>query len=189
MVRTGVNRDNIDMGTGSNPYTGVLLHLDTNKLLSLEPVHALPALAADGGPADIFLHTAGARVMWSNPTHVLVGGERVLYVLDLMETAAVAGETPKPCERYISWGGNTAFHALRVCVVPNGDGASLADAATAMLEGRESKCRVVVSLQTRSQYATSRMVASKRKRVPMSDSLMSYALEAVAATSPSESDD
>ena len=94
----------------------------------------------------------------------------LLAVLLYSTGAAAAEENEDNClviERYLSWSCAERFRALRVCLVPRGDGASILAAATAMLEKRESTCKTVCTLQLRTQFAKNRATASKRKRVVM----------------------
>ena len=169
MVRTSVNRDNMDMGSGGSAFTGVMLHVDAGQMLSLDLIKDLEDFPAADTESDIFFARSGANVVWSAKKHVFEGGMQLLFALDTEERKSptvTRNATPK-IERYLSWSCAERFRALRVCLVPRGDGASILAAATEMLEKRESTCKTVCTLQLRTQFAKSRATASKRKRVVM----------------------
>ena len=167
MVRTGINADNLDMGTGESAYRGVLLHIDTNQLLSLDLIKALEGMPIDG--SDLFVGRVGTSVVWSNPKHVVDGGSQLLFVLNMDESKPKKTHNSVPTtERYLSWSCAGRFRDLKVCLVPrSADSAVVLEAADEMLSKNESTCKLVCSLQLRTQFAKTRAASSKRKRVAL----------------------
>ena len=166
MVRTSVNGDNMDMGTGGSAYKGVMVNVDHGQLLSLDLIKDLEDFHS-AGTEEMFMARAGASVVWSNPKHVFDGGLQLLFALDTEERkppTVTRNATPQ-LERYLSWSCAERYRGLRVCLVPRGDGAALLAAATEMLEKRESTCKTVCTMQLRTQFAKTRAASSKRKRV------------------------
>ena len=169
MVRTSMNSDNMDMGSGGSAFTGVMLHVDAGQMLSLDLIKDLEDFQEADAESDILFARSGTNVIWSAKKHVFDGGMQLLFALDTEERKppTVTRNAIPHLERYLSWSYAERFRALRVCLVPRGDGATIVAAATAMLEKRESTCKTVCTLQLRTQFAKTRATASKRKRVVM----------------------
>jgi hypothetical protein len=163
LIRSSVNRDDVDMGSGGSAYTGVLLYIDTNKLLGLDLIkeHGFAATP------DFEMTQTGRTLFWSVAAQELPEG-RVVYLLDLDEVKAAASTAA--AEAYLSWGCAGRFRRLRVCLEPLAgctDGRRAA--VEAMLAREESELKTITSMQLRTQFAKARAAASKRKRATLVD--------------------
>ena len=159
LIRSSVNRDDVDMGSGGSAYAGVLLHVDTNKLLGLDLVKQ-HGFATDN--PDFRMVQSGRALFWSVAAQELPEG-RVVYVLDLDEVKAASSTASS--EAYLSWGCAGRFRKLRVCLEPlQGCNDGLRAAVDALLAKEESELRTVTSMQLRTQFAKARAASSKRKR-------------------------
>jgi len=162
LIRSSVNRDDVDMGSGGSAYAGVLLHVDTNKLLGLDLVKQ-HGFATD--KPDFQMVQSGRALFWSVAAHELPEG-RVVYVLDLDEVKAAASTASS--EAYLSWGCAGRFRKLRVCLEPlKGCNDGLRAAVDALLAKEDSELRTVTSMQLRTQFAKARAASSKRKRATL----------------------
>jgi len=164
LIRSSVNRDDVDMGSGGSAYAGVLIHVDTNKLLGLDLVKQ-HGFAIDN--PDFEMVQLGRTLFWSVAAQELPEG-RVVYVLDLDEVKAASNTAA--CEAYLSWGCAGRFRRLRVCLEPlKGCSGGLRAAVDALLAKEESEMRTVTSMQLRTQFAKARAASSKRKRATLVD--------------------
>ena len=162
LIRSSVNRDDVDMGSGGSAYAGVLLHVDTNKLLGLDLVKQ-HGFATDN--PDFRMVQSGRALFWSVAAQELPEG-RVVYVLDLDEVKAASSTASS--EAYLSWGCAGRFRKLRVCLEPlQGCNDGLRAAVDALLAKEESELRTVTSMQLRTQFAKARAASSKRKRATL----------------------
>jgi len=98
MIRSSVNRDDVDMGSGNSAYAGALIHVDTNKLFGLDLVKQ-HGFATDN--PDFQMLQSGRTLFWSVAAQDLPEG-RVVYVLDLDEVKTASNTAS--CEVYLSWG-------------------------------------------------------------------------------------
>jgi len=163
LIRSSVNGDDMDMGSGGSAYNGVLLHIDTNKMLGLDLIKEHGFTATH----DFEMVQTGRTLFWSVAAQELPEG-RVVYLLDLEEVKA-AGSTAA-AEAYLSWGCAGRFRRLRVCLEPlagceNGWRA----AVEAIVAREESELKTVTCMQLRTQFAKARAAASKRKRATLVD--------------------
>jgi hypothetical protein len=170
LVRTSVNSDNMDFGSGASPFRGVYVHLDTNKMLSLELVKALEDFGGSLPAPDscFYMQAVEGSVAWSNPRHVLSeASTQVLYVMDMKEVAPASVRNTMPNERYLSWGCDGRFRKLSVCLVPRGDADALTRHVGSMLRREDSACKLIVGMQLRTQFSKTRAASSKRKRTAL----------------------
>ena len=160
LIRSSVNRDDVDMGSGGSAYAGALIHVDTNKLLGLDLVKQ-HGFATDN--PDFQMLQSGRTLFWSVAAQELPEG-RVVYVLDLDEVKTASNTAS--CEVYLSWGCAGRFRRLRVCLEPlKGCSGGLRAAVDALLAKEESELKTVTSMQLRTQFA--RAASSKRKRATL----------------------
>ena len=159
-----MSRDNMDMGCGDSAYRGVLMHLDTNKMLGLAEVkeHGVGDCPLSGFELEI----VGKSIAWTLKSHVVPEG-RLIFVLDSEEVKTAAARNTEPAERYLSWGCQGRFRNLRVCLAPLKMEGGLASEIEAFLAKGDSQIKQITSMQLRTQFAKApgtRAAASKRKR-------------------------
>jgi len=173
LVRTSVNSDNMDMGSGASAFRGVYLHLDTNKMLSLEIMKGLQGFGADSDPlpSNFYLQHVEGCAVWSNPRHVLSeAATQILFVMDMKEVSLCSVRNANTKERYFSWGCEGKFRKISICLVPRAEASVMTTMVGAMIRKEDSACKLIVGMQLRTQFAKARAASSKRKRSLLMDS-------------------
>merc|ERR1712166_49869 len=101
-------------GSGDDTFQGVMLHVDTNKLLALEQVK----LHGEGTTDAFSLATIDKMILWSSRAHE-TGEGRILFVVDGDEVKTNNVKNLDTSQKYLSWGRGERFRNLRIFVAPS----------------------------------------------------------------------